>query len=279
MKPIKICDANIVFIGGGKMGEAIIGGWIKSDVGEAKLIGPAGIMVVETNAERKDHLSKTFGVRCVDSAEEISSADIVVLAVKPQVMMDVLAKLKELPAFEESLFISIAAGLKTQRLVEALPESSRLVRVMPNTPLMVSQGASAVCASSTSTQDEVRLVTDLFGSLGQAATVEEEAMDAITALSGSGPAYVAAMVESLTRAAVAVGLEAELAERFAQQTALGTMILISETGQSPTEVRESVSSPGGTTLAALEAMSKSGMDKVYYDGICAALNRSKELGA
>ena len=279
MKSIKINDASIVFVGGGKMGEAIIGGWIDSRQGSANLIGAAGISVVEVNDDRKDHLGKTFGVRCVGSAEEISEADVVVLAVKPQAMMDALTALRALPVFEKSLFISIAAGLTTARLVEALPQNSRLIRVMPNTPLLVGQGASAVCASSTSTDEDLSLVLDLFDCLGQAVIVEESAMDVVTALSGSGPAYVAAMLESLTRAAVGEGLDAELAERLAIQTALGTMILISETGQSPQTVRESVSSPGGTTLAALAAMSKAGMDKLYCDGVSAAVNRSKELGA
>ncbi|MCL1798835.1 MAG: pyrroline-5-carboxylate reductase [Eggerthellaceae bacterium] len=270
---------KLVFVGGGKMGEAIIGGWLRSDEEPAAGIVAADMTVVEPGAERRDYLSRSYGVACVSDAEQVLAADLVVLAVKPQVMMDVLAGISPLSAFSRALFVSIAAGLGTARLAPALPQGSRLVRVMPNTPLLVGEGASAVCASPTSTKADVEFVTALFACLGQAQAVGEDMMDAIGALSGSGPAYVAALLESLVRAAVEQGLDEGLAQRFAVQTALGTMILIDKTGQSPQSVREAVSSPGGSTLAALAAMDAAGMDAVYSEGIAAAVRRSKELGA
>ena len=271
--------AQVVFIGGGKMGEAILGGWIHAAQGPAAQLGAGNITVVEVNEERCAYLSESYGVACVSHAEEAHAADLIVLAVKPQVMMEVLSGLAPLPAFAEGLFISIAAGLATPRLVSALPERSRLVRVMPNTPLLIGQGASAICASATSTESDVSLVAGLFACLGQAEVVEEDAMDAIGALSGSGPAYVAAMIESLTRAGVSQGIDGQLAERLAVQTAFGTMLLMEKTGQTPQSVREAVSSPGGSTLAALAAMEEAGMDEVYCQGVAAAIRRSKELGA
>ncbi|MCL2889364.1 MAG: pyrroline-5-carboxylate reductase [Eggerthellaceae bacterium] len=279
MGEMPLACAQIVFIGGGKMGEAILGGWIDAVFGPAEGIEAGAISVVEVNADRRDYLSEKYGVSCFASAEEIGAAHIVVLAVKPQVMMDVLAGLRGLPAFSEALFISIAAGLATARLVAALPAASRLVRVMPNTPLLVGEGASALCASERSTDSDLELVCGLFACLGLAVIVDEEAMDAIGALSGCGPAYVAAMIESLTRAGVELGLDEQLVQSLAIQTAWGTMLLMKETGQSPQSVREAVTSPGGSTLAALSAMAESGMDEVYCSGVKAALRRSKELGA
>ncbi|MDR2721517.1 MAG: pyrroline-5-carboxylate reductase [Coriobacteriaceae bacterium] len=237
------------------------------------------LTVVEPGEERRAYLSERYGVSCVAAPQDISAADFVVLAVKPQVMMDVLAGILELPAFAYSLFVSIAAGLTTARLVEALPQNSRLVRVMPNTPLLVGQGASAVCGSTTSAQSDVNWVTELFACLGRAQAVDEEKIDAIGSLSGSGPAYVAAFLESLVRAAVETGIDEDLAQDFAIQTALGTMMLIDKTGESLQSIREAVSSPGGMTLAALAAMQAAGMDEVYAQGVAAALRRSKELGA
>ena len=274
-----LASARVVFIGGGKMGEAMIGGWIQAGQGPAACLGAGNITVVEVTEERRAYLRGRYGVACVGGPDEVPAADLIVLAVKPQVMAEALAGLFPLPAFAEGLFVSIAAGLATPRLVASLPPASRLVRVMPNMPLMVGQGASAVCASATSTGPDVSLVAGLFACLGQADIVDEGDMDAIGALSGSGPAYVAAMLESLARAGAAAGLDEGFAQRLAVQTAFGTMALIKETGQSPQSVREAVSSPGGTTLAALAAMDEAGMDKVYYQGVMAAVRRSKELGA
>lgn len=272
---------RFVVIGGGKMGEAILSGWLASDSQPADSIEAADMVVVEPGEERRAYLSETHGVTCVADASLAPAADVVVLAVKPQVMMGVLAQCRELEAFQPTgegpLFVSIAAGLPTERLVEALPEGAPLVRVMPNMPLMVSAGASGVCASATSTDEQVAYVASLFGCLGRAVVVDESEMDVVCALSGSGPAYVAAMIEALRDAAAAEGLKPELAETLALQTVLGTARLIAETGVSPEDARIAVCSPGGTTLAALDAMNAKGFSEVFQAGVSAAVIRSKEL--
>lgn len=271
-------------VGGGKMGEAILSGWIASNEGPAVSITAADTVVVEPGDERRDYLCRTYGVACVADASSIDAdfaPDLVVLSVKPQVMASVLEGLSRLPVFgggaDGPLFISIAAGLSTDTLIAGLPKGAPLVRVMPNMPLMVGAGASGVCASASAAPEQVVFVADLFGCLGSAVVVDEADMDAVCALSGSGPAYVAAMIESLRDAAAARGLASDLAETLALQTVLGTAQFIAETGTSPGKTREAICSPGGTTLAALAAMNAEGFDRVFQAGIDAAIRRSKEL--
>lgn len=274
---------RVVIVGGGKMGEAILAGWLASDLGPAAHLGVASFVVVNPGEERRALLEQRYGVACCADVREIDQADIVVLAVKPQVMSGVLADISENPAFcggeEGPLFVSIAAGLTTARLEALLPAGSRLVRTMPNMPLQLAAGATAVTAGASASKEDLDLVRDLFAALGKAIVVAEEDMDAVCAISGSGPAYVAAMIESLTAAGLAEGLSAEVAQSLALQTVLGTALLIDETGRSPEEVRVSICSPGGTTLAALSAMEEAGFDRVFSAGVAAAVRRSKELAS
>lgn len=259
------------------MGEAIFGGWISSDALALAPIEAQSITVVEPTESRRDYLQDRYGVTCVADASSVVAADIVVLAVKPQIIVDVVKGLSTLPVFEEALFISIAAGVATETLNEVLPARSRLVRVMPNLPLLVGAGASVVCGSTTSTSADVEQVCTLFDCLGQAHIIAEDRIDLACALSGSGPAYVCALIEALTQAAVKEGFSPELAESLTLQMVYGTALQLKETGASPTELREAVSSPGGTTLAALAAMEKAGMNTVYTQGVAAAVRRAKEL--
>ena len=275
-------DTRIVVIGGGKMGEGIIAGWLAAERGPAAAVSAANVTVADPGEERRAYLKERYGVACVADASLAPAADIVVLAVKPQVMAGVLQGIRMLDAYaapSAPLFVSIAAGLTTARLEENLPPCARLVRVMPNMPLMVGAGAASVTPGAYAAEADVALVRDLFASLGSAVVVEERHMDATCAVSGSGPAYVAAMIESLRDAGVAQGLSAEVAQELALQTVLGTALLIKETGKSPAQVRESICSPGGTTLAALEAMAEAGFDEVFHAGVAAAVRRSKELAS
>ena len=279
----KLRAQRIVIVGGGKMGEAILSGWIKAQEGAAAHVAPNHIVVIEPGLDRRRYLSDTYGVTCAEDASAVSendALDLVVLSVKPQVMMDVLASISKHAAFAATpgpLFVSIAAGLPIGKIASALPEGARLVRVMPNMPLMVGAGASGVCASASVGAEDVDYVANLFGCLGRAVVVDESDMDAVCALSGSGPAYVAAMIESLRDAAAARGLDAGVAETLALQTVLGTAQLIANTDLSPQQAREAVCSPGGTTLAALDAMNAAGFDRVFDAGVEAAIRRSKEL--
>lgn len=274
--------ARIAVIGGGKMGEAIMGGWIASSSVPADALDAGSFVVANPGQERRDLLAARYGVACVSDARDIDGADLVVLAVKPQVMMGVLESIADLPAYgggsEGPLFVSIAAGLSTERLEAALPAGARLVRVMPNTPLLVGAGATTVTGGAQASEQDVALVHDLFACLGAAFVVDEDAMDATGAVSGSGPAYVAAMIEALRDAGAKQGLDPALAEALAQQTVLGTALLMKETGDDPATTRKAVCSPGGSTLAALAAMDEAGFAHVFDAGVDAAVRRSKELG-
>ena len=277
----------VVVVGGGKMGSAVVSGWLASDAVPADAIDAKDVIVVNPGEAKRVALAERYGVATVADVSEITRADVVVLAVKPQVMMGVLEDISRNPAFvhaasapdEGVLFVSVAAGLATAKLQAALPKDARLVRVMPNTPLTVGQGATGVCAGATATAEDLDYVHALFSCLGTAVIVDESLMDVVGALSGSGPAYVAAMVESLRDASVACGLDAQLAEQLALQTVYGTAVQILETGESVAHAREAVCSPGGSTLAALAAMDEAGFDQVFKAGIEAAVKRNIELGA
>lgn len=272
-------SARVAVIGGGKMGEAILGGWIKAQSGAAAPWSAACFTVVEPNDGRREYLQAEYGVRCVADAAEAGSADMFLLAVKPQVMPAVLPGIAALPGAGEALFVSIAAGLSTSKLESQLPEGAHLVRVMPNVALLVEKGATTLCAGSCAAREELSFVRDLFGCIGDAFIVDEDQMDITCAINGSGPAYAAAMVEALASAAAQAGLDAGLAERLAAQTVFGAGALMAERGQTAEETRIAVSSPGGTTLAALAAMEEGGFSESLAAGVRAAIARSKELGA
>ncbi|MEG1826343.1 MAG: pyrroline-5-carboxylate reductase [Gordonibacter sp.] len=273
---------RIALIGGGKMGEAIMGGWIAASEHPADRLTAANFTVANPGEERRVYLQGRYGVACVADARAIEGADVVVLAVKPQVMMGVLEQIAEVPAYvggkDGPLFVSIAAGLCTERLEGALPAGARLVRTMPNTPLLVGAGATTVAGGAQADEADVALVRDLFACLGAAYVIDEDDMDATGAVSGSGPAYVAALIEALRDGGAAQGLEAGLAEALAQQTVYGTALLMRETGQDAQTTRVAVCSPGGSTLAALAAMEEAGFARSLDAGVAAAVCRSKELG-
>lgn len=272
---------RFVVIGGGKMGEAIVGGLIGAAEGVAATLCAGDFTIADPGAERRAHLTESFGVECIADGSEAQAADVVILAVKPQVMMGVLADISSVPAYQGGadgpLFISIAAGLPTAALEAALPAGSRLVRVMPNTPLLVSEGATAVTRGARATDEDLAYAQGLFSCMGLACVVDEADMDVIGAVSGSGPAYVAALIEALRDGGVAEGLDADLAEKLALQTVLGTARLMVETGRSAEDTRVAVCSPGGTTLAALAAMEDGGFTESLKAGVAAAVVRSKEL--
>ncbi len=283
-------ETRFVIVGGGKMGEAILGGWLAAEEEPAACLSAQNFVVVNPGEERRTYLTERYGVACVADVADTQGADIAVLAVKPQVMRDVLTTVSQMPAYAGAhapLFVSIAAGLTTEVLLEDLsPEGDpsdaeapppRLVRTMPNMPLQVGAGTTAVCASRTSTDDDVALVRDLFACLGSAYVVAEDDMDAVCALSGSGPAYVAAMIEALRDAGVSCGLDGELAEALALDMTYGTCRLMRQTGRSPEDTRTSICSPGGTTLAALSAMDEAGFSRALSQGVLAAAARSREL--
>ncbi len=263
----------IALIGGGRMGEAIVAGLIESGS-----VSASQIIVAEPDEERRDFLRDRYGILCVpENRQAVLEARIVVFAVKPQVMDDVLTQVAEHLA--ERVVVSIAAGLSTPRIESRLPAGTRVVRVMPNTPAMVGEAMSLICAGAEATGDDVALVAELFGALGDALVVDERLMDAGTAISGSGPAYFALVVDALARAGVAEGLPRSVAQRLAVQTMLGTAALLAETGVHPEELVDTVASPGGTTIAALERLEAGAVRASFIAAVAAAVRRAHELGA
>lgn len=280
---------NIVIIGAGAMGSAILRGWIYSSEVPADVLRAHNFTVVDPNADKNLALAKEFeGLTTKDArtASDLLGAfdtvpDIVLLAVKPQIIDDVMADLADLCWFKTAertpLVVSIAAGVPTSRIEAALGGNVHVVRVMPNLPLQVSLGASVVAKGSVATDDEAELVRDLFAALGFASLVDEEQIDVACAISGGGPAYVAKMIEDLTQAGVENGLPEDLAVQLATTTVGGSYKLLVEEDITPQDLRVRVCSPGGTTLAALAAMDDVGFTRSITAGIDAAINRAKEL--
>lgn len=256
------------------MGEAIVGGLVA-----ARAFAPGMMTVVEPDQSRREFLASTHGVRVAsDPSQAVAEAAIVLLAVKPQVMDDVVRALASDVA-PGTLVVSIAAGLTTERLEALLPAGTPVVRVMPNTPALVREGMAVVSAGSTASPEDTEAVLEMFASLGRAVVLDERFQDAATAISGSGPAYVAMFVEALADAADREGLDRDLARQLAVQTLRGTAELLEITGMTPEELVRTVSSPGGTTMAATAAMDEGGFGDSIRRGVAAAVARAKELGA
>lgn len=261
---------TLAIVGGGKMGEAILSGLLASGA-----LKPEGITVCEPSATRREELAAAHHVRCVSSASEAFPADIVLLAVKPQVMDDVVRGISHLVG--DSLVISIAAGVPCARIEALVPAGTAVVRVMPNTPAMVGEAMSVVSGGSSASVEQVELVCALFGLIGKALVLDERYQNAATAISGSGPAYFALVIEALARAGVRAGLQRNVAESLAVQTMLGTAKLIVESGMHPAALIDAVASPAGTTIAAVEALEARGVRAAFAEAVDAALIRAEEL--
>ncbi len=263
---------RLVVIGGGRMGEAIVGGLVAAGALDA-----ASMTVVEPVAERREELAATHGVGVAeDAAQALEAADTVLLAVKPQVIDDVASAIAPDLA-PGAVVVSIAAGISAARLESHLPAGTAVVRVMPNTPALVGQAMTVVSGGSEATDEQVAAVTALFSAVGSAIILAEGYQNAATAISGSGPAYVALFVDALARAGVRQGLPRDVAQLLAMRTITGTVALLEETGQHPQQLIDGVSSPGGTTIAAVEALDAGGFTTSIASAVAAAVKRAKEL--
>lgn len=264
---------SVAVIGGGVMGETLVSamrvaGWPGSS-----------LTVVDRNAERLATLAAAHEVGTAgDAAEAAAGAGVVLLAVKPQQMAEVLEDISA-AIIPGTLVVTVAAALPSSFYERRLPAGTPIVRVMPNTPAVVGRGATSVSAGAAATDDHLALVETMLQATGLVVRVPEEHIDAVIAVAGSAPAYFFAVVEALTEAGVMQGLDRELASTLAQQTFTGAAQLLAESGDTPQELRRRVSSPGGTTLAALDAMTHAGLQGVISAGANAAVSRSKELGA
>lgn len=264
---------RVLIVGAGSMGQAIAAGLLRIEG-----MQPRSICMANPGAAKRELVEQRWGVETVADARDGLPADTVVLAVKPNVVSGVASQLAA-AGLDARVVISVAAGISTSTLAEALGHDVPIVRVMPNTPLLCGQGMSAVCAGPGARPDDVQLVRDVFGSMGRAVVVDEGDMDAVTALSGSGPAYFELVAETLARSGEQLGLSYDVARELALQTMYGTASLVLESGQSLPDAIEAVSSPGGTTVAALEAMRAGGIEQALESGVEAAARRSRELGA
>ncbi len=263
---------KIGFIGGGNMAEAFIKGLISGGF-QAK-----DILFSEPNEKRRQLMEERYGVFCAaNNMELVTSSDIVVLATKPQVLDKVLGYIVSV-FNDEKLLISILAGITTTTLEEGLGGQSHVVRAMPNTPALTGQGAAALCPGEYVNEEDRRVAQHLFETVGIALWVEEGQMDAVTGLSGSGPAFVFTFIEALTAGGVQEGLRLDIAHALAVQTVAGAAHLVKETGEHPAMLREKVCSPAGTTISAIRVLEERGLRGMMMEAVGAATARSRELG-
>jgi pyrroline-5-carboxylate reductase len=256
------------FIGGGNMAEALIKGMTSQ--------GMKDIIVSEPRQERRKYLEQTFGIKTSsDNKEAASACNIIILAVKPQNMEDVLKEITD-SITEEKTVVSIAAGI-TLSFLQSRLRTKRLIRVMPNTPALVQEGMSVMSLCECFSDRDIGAVREIFMSVGKVHIMPEKYMDAVTALSGSGPAFIALFTEAMTEAGAKMGLNRDTASELAIQTLIGTARLL-ETGMPPEKLREMVTSPGGTTAAGLKAFEEKGLKEVVSDALHAARMRAEELG-
>lgn len=260
-------------IGGGNMGEAIIRGLI-----EASLFTPGQLHVYDISAARTEYLQSTYGVQiCGDISQAAKFSQIILLAVKPQHMQTVLSDLR-LHLSHHPLIISIAAGIPIAALSAGLGPSMHIIRVMPNTPALILQGMSALSRGPQVTDEEMNRALALFSAIGKAVEVEEGLLDAVTGLSGSGPAYIFMVLEALIDAGVLMGLPRTVSRELVLQTALGSVKMVQATGKHPAELKDMITSPGGTTIAGLRILEERALRGAFLGAVEAATLRSRELG-
>jgi pyrroline-5-carboxylate reductase len=254
------------------MAEAMIGGLLSGQVCVAE-----SIWATDPVAERRDRLKSQFGIRVgLANREAVAWADVVVLAVKPQTLPAVFSELG--PILAHALVISIAAGVTIRTIAEQIAGAMRVVRAMPNIPALVREGMTALALGSAVSEDDSRLARTVFEAVGRVVLVEERLMDAVTGLSGSGPAYVFQAIEALADGGVMMGLPRQTAELLAAQTVVGAARLVLESGVHPAQLKDRVASPGGTTIAGLHQLEQGGFRAALMAAVEAATTRSKELG-
>jgi len=265
---------RIAFIGGGNMARSLIGGLLKTGV------AAADIRVAEPQAEAREALARDFGVATfADNALAVAEADVVLLAVKPQVMPAIREGLHDLLQRQRPLLISIAAGVRLDQL-ERWFGNLPIVRCMPNTPALIGAGATGLCANARVSAPQRAQAQHILDAAGLTRWIDDEAlMDTVTGLSGSGPAYFFALVEALEDAATAQGLPRDTARALAVQTCLGAGRMLAESGEAPGELRRRVTSPNGTTQAVLESFAADGLSRMTARAVAAATRRGGELAA
>ena len=263
---------SVAIIGAGVMGETLLSGLLRAGT-------PVdGVLVCEKRPDHADHLRSKHGVEVVDSLAAAGDADTVALVVKPQDMAEVLAEISA-QLRPGQLLVSLAAGITTAWIEERVPEGVAVVRVMPNTPALVDEGMAAISAGSHCDEEHLVRAEQLLSATGKVLRVPERQQDAVTAISGSGPAYLFFVVEAMIEAGVHLGLPRSTATDLVVQTVVGSATLLRETGEHPTVLRERVTSPGGTTAAAIRELEDHKVRAAFITAMEAARNRSRELAA
>ncbi|CAM2879933.1 pyrroline-5-carboxylate reductase [Saccharomonospora xinjiangensis] len=262
---------TIAVLGAGKIGEALLSGLLSG--GRA----PEDLLFTERHPERATELKERYGITGVTVKEAAERADLLVVAVKPQDIEPVLADLAPLLR-PQSLVVSLCAGLPTALFERRLPSGTPVVRVMPNTPMLVGEAMSAVSAGKYAGPEHIEIVTDLLACVGKVVEVPESQQDAVTALSGSGPAYFFYLVEAMIDAGILLGLPRAVAEQLIVQSAVGAAKMLAEGESHPVLLREAVTSPAGTTINAIRELEKHGVRAALLAAIEAARDRSVELG-
>jgi pyrroline-5-carboxylate reductase len=266
-------DFTIGFLGCGNMAAAIIKGLLVAD-----LVPPQNIWASDVKDERLAWASKTFGITTTaDNHALVAACDVVVLAVKPQVIDKTLQAIGA-DVRPEQLVVSVAAGVSIAAMESKLPAGTRVVRTMPNTPATALAGATALAAGTHATGADMARAKEIFEAIGRAVVLDESMLDAVTGLSGSGPAYVMLMIEALADGGVKVGLHRDIALLLAAQTVYGSAKLLLETGEHPGRLKDMVTSPGGTAIAGLHTLESGGLRRTLIDAVETATKRSMELG-
>jgi pyrroline-5-carboxylate reductase len=268
-----LSGSRLALIGAGNMGEALVRGLIK-----ANRIAPSDVVATAPRAERREELEKTYAITAIaDNVKAVEGADVILLGVKPQILDKVLTQIS--PALSGSpLIVSVAAGFPIDAIEVRLGAGARIVRAMPNTPALVGMGATGIAMGAHTSEADLARAKAIFEAVGYVTVVEEYLLDAVTGLSGSGPAYVFMIIEALADAGVKVGLPRRQAQALAAQTVLGSAKLLLETGLHPGVLKDQVTSPGGTAIAGLHTLEQGGLRTTLINAVQAATERSKELG-
>ncbi|MFE5579968.1 pyrroline-5-carboxylate reductase [Kitasatospora sp. NPDC056531] len=263
---------KIAFLGTGKIGEALLSGLLRAGK------DPADVLVTARRPERAAELAARYGVTAVSNAEAAKLADTLILAVKPQDMGTLLEELAP-HISPDRLVISAAAGVPTAWFEERLAAGTPVVRVMPNTPVLVDEGMSVISGGSHATEEHLVRAEEIFSSVGKALRLPESQQDAATALSGSGPAYFYFLVEAMTDAGILLGLPRQVAHDLIVQSAIGASVMLRDSGEHPVKLREAVTSPAGTTIAAIRELENHGVRAALLGALEAARDRSRELAS
>ncbi|WP_030055670.1 MULTISPECIES: pyrroline-5-carboxylate reductase [Streptomyces] len=263
---------RIAFLGTGKIGEALLSGLLRAGK------DPADVLVTARRPERAAELAARYGVVAVSNAEAAKLADTLILAVKPQDMGTLLEELAPYIS-PDRLVISAAAGIPTAWFEQRLAAGTPVVRVMPNTPVLVDEGMSVISAGSHASEEHLARAEQIFSSVGKALRLPESQQDAATALSGSGPAYFYFLVEAMTDAGILLGLPRQVAHDLIVQSAIGASVMLRDSGEHPVKLREAVTSPAGTTIAAIRELENHGVRAALLGALEAARDRSRELAS